>query len=98
MSTYTFEVEEILVRSIEVHAKSSNAAYEVVSQMYKNEDIVLSADDFSHVSIRESTSDNQDTITQEIIDYLYNDEKRHYEEDPQPDHIFLKLKKLKNLL
>lgn len=35
---------------------------------------------------------------EKIIDYLYDDEKRHYEEYPIEDHIYLVLKRVKKWL
>lgn len=44
----------------------------------------------------------KDKLIAEIIDYLYRNEKKHYEEFPQnerpEDHIYLKLEKLKRLI
>lgn len=40
------------------------------------------------------------SLTREVIDYLYKDEKKHFEEcgDNPNDHIFLKLKRLSELI
>ena len=56
MKNYKFTIKETLERIVEVEAPSSDAAFEAVSKMYKNEDIVLSADDFSHVVICEDVA------------------------------------------
>jgi len=98
MKNYKFTIKETLERIVEVEAPSSDAAFETVSKMYKNEEIVLTENDFLDVRILEGTLNDQGSLTHEIIDYLYNDEKKHYEEDPKPNHIFLKLKQLINLL
>lgn len=38
-------------------------------------------------------------LISEIIDYLYKDEEKHFEESDKPeDHIFLKIKDLKNFI
>ena len=38
-------------------------------------------------------------LINEVIEYLFEDEKRHFEEDeiPSTDHIYLKLLRLKEL-
>jgi len=43
---------------VEIEASSSDAAFGVVSKMYKNEDIILSENDFTHVTIIEDTFDD----------------------------------------
>jgi len=53
MKEYEIEVRETLARTIAVKAESSDDAYDKVSTMYKNEEIVLSADDFIDVFIGE---------------------------------------------
>ena len=100
MKEYDIEVKETLARIVTVQANSSDEAYNKVSVMYKNEDIVLSADDFIDVSIGEDALVHSDIgpLVSDIIDYMYDDEKKHYEENPQGNHIFLKLQKLRKLL
>ncbi len=44
---YKVEITEYLQKTIEVDAKDENEAYSKVKQMYDNEGIVLSADDFT---------------------------------------------------
>ena len=46
MAKYKVEITEYLQRTIEVDAKDENEAYLKVKQMYRNEEIILSADDF----------------------------------------------------
>ena len=105
MNTYRLEVQETLLRVIEVEAQNSGEAYSKVKQMYQKEEIVLSSSDFYEVEIRGEQSYNEeiekDVLISEIINYLYNDEKKHYEEldNEKPlNHIYLKLKKLKGLI
>lgn len=47
-------------------------------------------------------NDNETLALREVIDYLEDDEKRHYQEcvsdEPATDHIYLRIKTLKNLL
>ena len=41
----------------------------------------------------------KEILIKEIIEYLYIEEKKHFEELEEPDnHIFSKIKKLKNLI
>lgn len=48
---YTVQVMETLCRTESVFAESEEEAIEIVSKMYDNEEIVLSADDFTNVEI-----------------------------------------------
>lgn len=43
---YIVEVQEILVKRVEVDAADASAAVDMVRQMYNRGEIVLSADDF----------------------------------------------------
>lgn len=68
-----------------MEADSIDKAIEIVNKMYKNEEIVLAADDFVDVEIQEfrDKSDDmneKDRLIQDVIDYLLADEKQHYEE------------------
>ncbi len=58
MIAYKFTITETLERAVEIEASSSESAFETLSMMYQGEDIVLTADDFSHVTIMESTRDD----------------------------------------
>ena len=51
MNTFTVTVTETLERQVEVTAENAQAAYDQVSSSYKNQDLVLDSDDFSHYSI-----------------------------------------------
>lgn len=46
MAKFTLEIVETLSRSVEVEADNLNDAFEMVEQMYSNEEIVLGAEDF----------------------------------------------------
>ena len=52
MPKYKVEITEYLQRTIEVDAKDKKEAYSKVKQMYDNEEIVLSADDFTDKEIK----------------------------------------------
>ena len=53
METFKFEIREILSRVVEVEADTVDDAYDVVKAMYKNEDIVLDAEDVVTTEIEE---------------------------------------------
>ena len=43
--------------------------------------------------------DEKENLTKEIIEYLYQDEKKHFEELEEPNnHIFSKIERLKTLV
>lgn len=46
MSKYTFSITEILERIITIEAENENDAYKKLKDLYYNEEIVLTADDF----------------------------------------------------
>lgn len=45
MNTYKVEITETLQRIVNIEAESENEAHEIISNMYKKEDIVLDSDD-----------------------------------------------------
>ena len=105
MKTFKFEIQEILSRIIEVEAKNEDEAYLKVKEMYNKEEIVLDSSDVTNFNIKKVLTDyneiEKENLIAELVDYLYNDEKKHYEEcdDERPtDHIFLKLEKIKELI
>ena len=54
---YKAVIREILEREIEIEADSNVAAYLLAHEKYKNDDIVLTADDFENFSITIRTND-----------------------------------------
>jgi len=104
METFKIEVKETLSRVIEIEANSADEAFSKTQKLYKNEEIVLDADDYVGVNFIDlkapSPSDEKVKLIKEIIDYLYEDEKKHFEEfDSLPDnHIYLKINRLKELV
>ena len=52
MPKYKVEITEYLQRTIEIDADNENDAIAKVSNMYHNEEIVLSADDFTDKEIK----------------------------------------------
>ena len=105
MKTFEFEIQELLSRIVEVEAKNEDNAFLKVNEMYKKEEIVLDSSDIASFNIKRVLTDDKevekDTLISEIVNYLYQDEKRHYEEydeNKPSDHIFLKLEKIKELI
>lgn len=100
METFKIEVQELLSRTIDIEAQNIEEAIVKANQMYKSEELVL---DYNDLSKQEIIPNNligeKDNLTKEIIEYLYEDEKRHFEELEEPKvHIFLKLERLKTLV
>ncbi len=106
MRTFEFEIQEILSRTIKIKANNEDEAYQKLREMYLNEKIILDSSDYMGFKIQRILSLDEelekDNLIAEIIDYLYRDEKKHYEEFPQEErpqnHIFLKIERLKKLI
>ena len=54
MTDFTIEIKEVLKRSVDVKANTQIDAIEKVEEMYRNNEIVLDADDFDDVEFSES--------------------------------------------
>ena len=52
MNKYTIEITETLQRQIEIKANSHDEALKIIKEKYKNEEIVLTADDFIDVEFK----------------------------------------------
>ncbi len=52
MKKYKVEITEYLQKTIEIDAKDENEAYSKVKEMYDDEEIVLSSDDFIDKDIK----------------------------------------------
>ncbi len=100
METFKIIVQELLSRTISVQAQNMEEAIEKVSQMYRNTEIVLDAEDFIENEIIPATLKNEkEVLIKEIIEYLYEDEKKNFEESEKPNnHIFCKIERLKTLI
>ena len=103
MGTFKIEVQEFLARVIEIDAKNVQDAFAKVQKQYKDEKIVLDYNDFVDVNFIEingqSKEDEKNMLIKYIIEYIYVDEQKHFEESNNPEnHIFNKLKKLKLLI
>ncbi len=99
MEIFKIEVQELLSRTINIQADNLEEAISIVNKMYKQEEIVL---DYSDLKIQDiiphSLITEKEQLISDIIDYLYHDEEKHFDELGEPnDHIFLKLKRLKVL-
>lgn len=105
MKTFEIEIQELLCKVVKLEANDVNEAISIVEDDYKKSVHVLDYNDFVEVNFQnlneESKGDRKNELTKQIINYLYKDEEKHYEEfdkDKPKDHIFLKLKELKQLL
>ena len=103
METFKIEIQELLARVVEVQAENIQEAFSKVNNQYKSAEIVLDYNDFAEVNFNDINSQGKkDEITlliNGIIDYLYADEQKHFEESNNPEgHIFQKLERLKSLI
>lgn len=102
METFKIEIQELLARVVDIEANNKNEAISKVNELYKKAEIVLDYNDFVEVDFidinSQSKNDEKNKLISKVIDYLYSDEKKHFEELDKPeDHIFLKLKRLKEI-
>ena len=100
MQTFKVEIQELLSRTIDIEAQNIKEAIEKANKMYNSEEIVLDYDDLTKREIIPNILlIEKENLTKEIIDYLYQDEKKHFEELEQPkNHIFSKIERLKTLI
>ena len=103
METFKIEVQELLARVVEVQAENLEEAFTVVNDQYKKEEIVLDYDDFVQVDFIDANSQSQkdevNMLVIDVINYLYSEELKHFEELDKPEnHIFRKLERLKLLI
>lgn len=100
MDTFKINIQEVLSRTIDVQAQNIEDAVSKANQMYHSAQVVLDYNDLSKRKIiPNDLIDERESITKQIIEYLYQDEKKHFEELEEPyDHIFLKLERLKMLI
>lgn len=103
---YNVVISEKLQRVIEVNTITSNEAIELIKKQYQEEKIVLDYSDFNGEVIIENQEDEikKETLIKDIIDYLYKDEQKHFQEsfgekipEKEDNHIFYKLYELKKL-
>ena len=103
METFKIEIQELLARVVEVQAENIQEAFSKVNEQYIKAEIVLDYNDFAEVNFTDinsqSKTDKISSLIKEVINYLYSDEKKHFEESNQPqNHIFEKLEQLKSLI
>ena len=100
METFKIIIQELLSRTVSVQAQNIEEAIEKVNQMYKNAEIVLDAEDFVTEEIIPVTlKDEKEVLIKEIIEYLYENEKRLFKESEKPNnHIFYKIDRLRTLI
>lgn len=103
METFKIEIQELLTRVVEVQAENIQEAFTKVNEQYKKAELVLDYNDFSEVNFTDinsqSKTDEINSLMKEVIDYLYSDEQKHFEESNRPqNHIFEKLERLKSLI
>ena len=96
-------IQETLSRTVTVKAESIEDAIMQVDEMYKNEEIILDYADYDGQVIIEKVEEkyksHKDKLIDEVIQYMIENEERHYEESDCPkEHIYLTLKKLKAYL
>ena len=103
METYKIEIQEFLARVVNVDANSIDEATLLVKEKYKKTEIVLDYNDFVEVDFidinSQSKKDEKNKIVNDLIEYLFETEKKHFEEfitEPE-NHIFKKLLRLKEL-
>lgn len=103
MEIYKSEVQEISSRVIEIEEKSLYDAISTVSGQYSKAQIILNDDDpikvnFVNINAQDA-NEGKNSLIKEVINYLYKDEKKHFEElgNRPKNHIFRKLKRLKKL-
>lgn len=98
MKKYQIEVQEFLARVVEIEAENINDAISKVNEQYEKTEIVLYYNDFVEVNFldvnSQSPNDEKDTLIKGIVEYMYEEERRHFEEfDSKPEnHIYLKIK------
>ncbi|MDP2176628.1 MAG: DpnD/PcfM family protein [Bacteroidota bacterium] len=103
METFKIEIQEFLARVVEIESESLQEAFTEVQNKYRNSDIVLDANDFVEVDFIDINAQSKNheikMLTKEVVEYLFENEKKHYEESENPqNHIFLKLERLKFIL
>ena len=102
METFKIEIQEFLARVVYVEADNTSDAISKVNEKYKKAEIVLDYNDFVEVDFIDTNSQNKNDeknkLISDVIEYLYYDEKKHFEELNEPEnHIFIKLKRLKEI-
>lgn len=104
MKVFKIEIKETLSEIIDIKANTIDEAIFKTHQLYSNEEIILGAENHVDTEIvefnHEISLDQKSILINDVIEYLLEDEKKHFEEfdSPPENHIYLKLVKLKQLL
>jgi hypothetical protein len=103
METFKIEIQELLSKVVEVQAENISEVFSKVNDQYKSAEIVLDYNDFVEMDFidinTQSKSNETKNLIKEVVDYLYKDEKNHFEENNNSEnHIYTKLERLKILL
>jgi hypothetical protein len=84
MNTFEIEIQETLTRVVKVNANELDEALQSVKERYNMADIVLDYNDFSQVQLIDINSESLDVerrrLTKELINYLMEPERNHFEE------------------
>ncbi len=102
MATFKVEIQEFLSRIVKIKAENISDAISIVEEKYKKAEVVLDYNDFVEVNFvnknKQSKKDELNQLIKEVVEYLYVDEERHFEESDKPkNHIFSKIKRIKDL-
>lgn len=103
MGVYKIKIQELLARVIEIEANSTIDAISKVSEKYKKAEINLNNNHFVAVDFFDTNTqtekDEKNELVNDLIDYLFETEKKHFEEfDTEiENHIYKKLLRLNEL-
>ena len=101
MKTYMFYAsEEKTSKNIQFLGIANGKNYQSAKKTLLNENLWILESDFkkNHIVGKQLVDDNLKNAIKKVVDYLWNDEEKHYEENPETNHIFLILKELKNII
>ncbi len=103
MENFKIEIKEFLAKVVEVQAENLPEVISKIYEQYKKAEIVLDYNDFVEVEFNDiniqSKDDEKNMLIKDVIEYLYSDEKKHFEESENAEnHIYIKINRLKTLL
>jgi len=81
--TYNIEVTEILQKTVEVKAKTLAEAEDIVTKMYRNQEIVLTSDDFKYETILPSNDNRNIEKAIPVEKFMENSNKENVQEKGQ---------------
>lgn len=101
MNKYKIEIQEIYLRKVNIEAGNINEAIEKVHHLYMNNKFSPQGSNLISYKVEDGIlAENKETLMKEIVSYLYEDEKKHYDEygeDKPKNHIYLKLEEILNM-